>query len=247
MAVLMWGKKKKNESFTPLRDAGGDMPAPSVPIHQPPAAHGPSAPALKELVRKRLMTDMLRGFTADDMGSVMLVDSLTVRILSGAYKLSELLEENINLVENITARDAAGSYLGRQPMPNMTACYFITPTVESINRMLADYKDKRSPMYGKCHVFLSSRLSDALLAKIKAHNIIKYVATFKEINLEYVLAEDNCFVLDSPQSLPLLFAPEESPTLTLTRTRTLTLTLTLTLTRILSLSLSLSLSLALSR
>ena len=34
-------------------------------------------------------------------------------------------------------------------MPNMTACYFITPTVESINRMLADYKDKRSPMYGK--------------------------------------------------------------------------------------------------
>ena len=172
MAVLMWGKKKKNESFTPLRDAGGDMPAPSVPIHQPPAAHGPSAPALKELVRKRLMTDMLRGFTADDMGSVMLVDSLTVRILSGAYKLSELLEENINLVENITARDAAGSYLGRQPMPNMTACYFITPTVESINRMLADYKDKRSPMYGKCHVFLSSRLSDALLAKIKAHSII---------------------------------------------------------------------------
>ena len=166
MAVLMWGKKKKNESFTPLRDAGGDMPAPSVPIHQPPAAHGPSAPALKELVRKRLMTDMLRGFTADDMGSVMLVDSLTVRILSGAYKLSELLEENINLVENITARDAAGSYLGRQPMPNMTACYFITPTVESINRMLADYKDKRSPMYGKCHVFLSSRLSDAPLAKI---------------------------------------------------------------------------------
>ena len=167
MAVLMWGKKKKNESFTPLRDAGGDMPAPPVPIHQPPAAHGPSAPALKELVRKRLMTDMLRGFTADDMGSVMLVDNLTVRVLSGAYKLSELLEENINLVENITARDAAGSYLGRQPMPNMTACYFITPTVESINRMLADYKDKRSPMYGKCHVFLSSRLSNALLAKIK--------------------------------------------------------------------------------
>ena len=167
MAVLMWGKKKKNESFTPLRDAGGDMPAPPVPIHQPPAAHAPPAPALKELVRKRLMTDMLRGFTADDMGSVMLVDNLTVRVLSGAYKLSELLEENINLVENITARDAAGSYLGRQPMPNMTACYFITPTVESINRMLADYKDKRSPMYGKCHVFLSSRLSNALLAKIK--------------------------------------------------------------------------------
>ena len=167
----LFTKKKKNQSFTPLRDSA-DMPAPPVPIHQPPTAHGPLAPALKELVRKRLMTDMLRGFTADDMGAVMLVDKLTVRILSSAYKLSELLEENINLVENITARDAAGSYMGRQPMPNITACYFITPTVESINRMLADYKDKRSPMYGKCHIFLSSRLSDALLSKIKVHAIM---------------------------------------------------------------------------
>ena len=167
----LFTKKKKNQSFTPLRDSA-DMPAPPVPIHQPPTAHGPLAPALKELVRKRLMTDMLRGFTADDMGAVMLVDKLTVRVLSSAYKLSELLEENINLVENITARDAAGSYMGRQPMPNITACYFITPTVESINRMLADYKDKRSPMYGKCHIFLSSRLSDALLSKIKVHAIM---------------------------------------------------------------------------
>ena len=173
--ALMWGKKKKNEAFTPFRDAG-DMPAPPVPIHQPPSERGPLAPVLKELVRKRLMTDMLRGFTADDMGAVMLVDKLTVRILSSAYKLSELLEENINLVENITAKDAEGRYMGRQPMPNITACYFITPTVESINRMLADYKDKKSPMYGKCHIFLSSRLSDALLAKIKAHTITAALA-----------------------------------------------------------------------
>ena len=171
----LFTKKKKNQSFTPLRDSA-DMPAPPVPIHQPPTAHGPLAPALKELVRKRLMTDMLRGFTADDMGAVMLVDKLTVRVLSSAYKLSELLEENINLVENITAKDAEGRYMGRQPMPNITACYFITPTVESINRMLADYKDKKSPMYGKCHIFLSSRLSDALLSKIKAHTITAALA-----------------------------------------------------------------------
>ena len=40
------------------------------------------------------------------------------------------------------------------------------------------------------------------------------MATFKEINLEYVMAEDNCFVLDSPHSLPLLFAPEEGAAVT---------------------------------
>ena len=186
----MWGRKKKpDESFTPLKDAGGDHSlAPPVSIHQPPAHQGPSTPTLKEMVRKRLMTDMLRGFEGGEMGSIMLVDKLTVRILSSAYKLSELLEENISLVENITAKDASGSYLGRQPMPAVSACYFITPTVESINRMVQDYKNaSKAPMYGKCHIFMSGRLSDALFAKIKANNIIKYVATFKELNLEYVL------------------------------------------------------------
>ena len=133
----MWGRKKKNpeDGFTPLKDAGNDSgPAPPVPAHHPPAHHGPAAPTLKELVRKRLMTDMIRAIGADDMGSILLVDKLTVRILSSAYKMSELLEENIHLVENITAKDAAGGYLGRQPMPAVTAVYFITATVESINR-----------------------------------------------------------------------------------------------------------------
>lgn len=209
----MWGRKKKNagEDFTPLKDAGGDSgpAAPAVP-HLAPASHGPAAPSLKELVKMRILTDMIRGFPIDDMGAIILVDKMTVRILSSAYKMSELLEENIHLVENITNKDANGSYLQRQPMPTVTACYFVTPTVESINRMIADYKDKRSPMYNKCHIFLSGRLSDALLAKVKTSNLIKYVQTFKELNLEYVLQEDNCFLLDSPQSLPLLFAPEES-------------------------------------
>ena len=158
----------------------------------------------------RILTDMLRGFPIDDTGAIILVDKMTVRILSSAYKMSELLEENIHLVENITNKDANGSYLSRQPMPTVTACYFVTPTVESVNRMIADYRDKKAPMYGKCHVFLSGRLSDALLAKVKTSSLIRHVQTFKELNLEYVLQEDNCFLLDSPQSLPLLFAPEES-------------------------------------
>ena len=49
-----------------------------------------------------------------------------------------------------------------------------------------------------------------------------------------VVPQDNCFVLDSPHSLPLLFAPEESAAATESKRQemhriALTLTLTLTL------------------
>ena len=80
--------------------------------------------------------------------------------------MSELLDENVQLVENITMKDKYEQYLKRQPMPMMTACYFLTPTVESVNRLIADYRDKKRPMYNSCHLFFSSRLSDALLGKL---------------------------------------------------------------------------------
>jgi syntaxin-binding protein 1 len=128
--------------------------------------------------------------------------------------MSELLEENVHLVENITMKQPNGDYLRRQPLKAMTAVYFLTPTVESVNRLIADYRDKRNPMYGACHLFFSSRLSDALLAKIKASPVIGVVAGFKEINLELACIESNAFVLDSPQSLPRLFAPDETPAAT---------------------------------
>jgi len=66
-------------------------------------------------------------------------------------------------------------------------------------------------MYGTCHLFFSSLLSDALFIKIKAAAVIGRVAGFKELNLEMVCSEPNAFTFDSPQSLPSLFAPDESP------------------------------------
>jgi hypothetical protein len=47
------------------------------------------------------------------------------------------------LVENITMRDKSDAYLKRQPMPGMSALYFITPTVESVNRFLFDYRNRK--------------------------------------------------------------------------------------------------------
>ena len=50
---------------------------------------------------------MIRGFAGEPAGVVLLVDEFTMRVVSSVFRLSELLEENIHLVENITMKSPA--------------------------------------------------------------------------------------------------------------------------------------------
>ena len=115
--------------------------------------------SLRELMRERLTHEMLDQFAHEPTGLVLCVDAVTLSIVSSAFRMSELLERNVHLVENVTMVDDAGNYLRRQRLPQLPVLYFLTPAVESVNRLLDDYRDARNPMYGACHLFWSSRLS----------------------------------------------------------------------------------------
>ncbi|KAL1529052.1 hypothetical protein AB1Y20_000015 [Prymnesium parvum] len=200
------------QGFSQLQDASSSDPiAPMPALNFGNNPKDTATPSLRDIVRTRLLTDMIHGHSSELAGVVMLVDNFSVKLLSSAMKMSELLDENIQLVENITMKDKDDQYLKRQPLPMMSACYFITPTVESVNRLLFDYRNKKTPMYGPIHLYFTSRLSESLLNKLKVSPCIKQIATFKELNLEFVLTEENVFHLLSPQSLSTLFKPEESP------------------------------------
>ena len=117
----MWGRKKKGDpegAFTALADHGvggsGDVSPPVQPSALsmlPPVDHARSPP-LKELVRRRLHTDMLSSFKNEPAGVVLCVDNFTLRLVSSLYKVSQLAEENFYLVENITMKSERGEYLG---------------------------------------------------------------------------------------------------------------------------------------
>lgn len=123
----MWGRKKNEQGgppFSQLADNIGGLalePAfPSSSFPSTPLGGGgldAAPPSLRETVKKRLLNDMIRNFAGEAAGVVMLVDSFTVRILSSVCKMSELLDENIHLVENITMKAPNGEYLRRQAMP----------------------------------------------------------------------------------------------------------------------------------
>ena len=53
--------------------------------------------------------------------------------------MTDIMQERITLIEDLTKK--------RQPITNMEAIYFITPTDASIARLLDDFRDPARPQY----------------------------------------------------------------------------------------------------
>lgn len=66
-------------------------------------------------------------------------DRLSTRILSACCKMTDIMQERITLIEDLTKK--------RQPITNMEAIYFITPSEDSIARVLSDFADPARPQY----------------------------------------------------------------------------------------------------
>ena len=60
--------------------------------------------------------------------------------------MTDIMQERITLIEDLSKK--------RQPITNMEAIYFITPTDESIARLLDDFRDPAKPQYKGDGLFL---------------------------------------------------------------------------------------------
>jgi len=89
---------------------------------------------------------------------VLIMDKVTVKVMSYSCKMADITDEGISLVEDIFKR--------RQPLPTMDAIYFIQPSKENVVMFLSDMSGRR-PLYKKAYVFFSSPISKELVAHIK--------------------------------------------------------------------------------
>lgn len=62
------------------------------------------------------------------------------------------------VVENVNVK--------REPLPKLSGVYFITPSNESVARLVEDFQER--PLYKTAHVFFSSPANPAVLAAIRA-------------------------------------------------------------------------------
>ena len=88
------------------------------------------------------------------------------------------------VVENVAVK--------REPLPKLSGVYFITPSAESVGRVVEDFQDR--PLYKTAHVFFSSPVPPAVLAAIRACPGL----TSRLGNLKEVLTPLICTHQDAP-------------------------------------------------
>ncbi|KAF7810171.1 SNARE-interacting protein KEULE [Senna tora] len=148
---------------------------------------------LRQITRGRLLYEMLRAAKTGDSKStwkVLIMDKLTVKIVSHSCKMDDITDEGVTLVEDIFKR--------RQPLPTMDAIYFVQPTRENIIIFLSDMSGK-APLYRKAFVFFSSAISKDLIADIKKDTMM---------NLEYFAIDSQGFITNNDKVLEELFGEE---------------------------------------
>ncbi|XVF10755.1 hypothetical protein REPUB_Repub07fG0210200 [Reevesia pubescens] len=159
----------------------------------------------RQISRERLLYEMLRSQKMKDSKStwkVLIMDKVTVKIMSNSCKMADITAEGVSLVEDI--------YRRRQPLPSMDAIYFIQPTKENVIMFLSDMSGK-TPLYKKAFVYFSSSISRELAAHIKKDSsVMRRIGGLSEMNLEYFAIDSQGFITDNGKALEDLFADEEN-------------------------------------
>ncbi|ONK71704.1 uncharacterized protein A4U43_C04F11500 [Asparagus officinalis] len=155
----------------------------------------------RQITRDRLLYEMLRSTKVKESKvtwKVLIMDKLTVKIMSNSCKMADVTVEGVSLVEDLHKR--------RQPMPAMDAIYFMQPLKENVTTFLSDMSGK-SPLYKKAYVFFSSPISKELVSHIKNdRSVLPRIGALSEMNLEYFAIDSQGFVTDHERALEELFA-----------------------------------------
>ncbi|CAD6261271.1 unnamed protein product [Miscanthus lutarioriparius] len=155
-----------------------------------------------QITRDGLLLEMLRSTRKSSKSTwkVLIMDKLTVKIMSFSCKMADITEEGVPLVEDL--------YKRRQPLPSMDAIYFMQPTKENVRIFMSDMSGKNS-LYKKAYVFFSSSVQRELVAHIKKDStVLTRISALSEMNLEYFAIDSQGFITDHDNALEELFSED---------------------------------------
>jgi hypothetical protein len=189
--------------------------------------------SLYDIARHRVREDVLRA-SMQSTGKnwrVLLVDDVTMPVVSASVKVPELMDFNVTLIENVA--------VPRPPLPTMDAVYFVAPTRASLERVAKDFgwtpetpiikpsdllTERRSASccakflgrsgptvtrrYRAPHLYLSSSLPDDLFDFVKSSGLVNLLRALVEVQLEFAAPESRVFTISQPHSFYHLFSED---------------------------------------
>ncbi|KAK4578564.1 hypothetical protein RGQ29_028598 [Quercus rubra] len=160
----------------------------------------------RQISRDRLLNEMLGSTRTGDSKStwkVLIMDKVTVKVMSHSCKMADITDQGVSLVEDLFRR--------RQPLPSMDAIYFIQPSKENVVMFLSDMSG-REPLYKKAFVFFSSPVPKEFVNHIKSDtSVLPRIGALREMNLEYFPIDNQAFVTDHERALEELFGDVDNP------------------------------------
>ena len=167
-----------------------------------------TSPGLRSVQQYVLKEKMLRPATKDGSMKCLVADSEGRRILDACCTMSEVTEEGVTHVENLSG--------ARQQQSTLGAIYFIAPTRGSIERLLGDFSN-RQRKYPEAWIFFTKRVPDELFELIskdldKNEGFKHSVPLCRELNMEFVpiaTVSNSSFSLGLPELFHQMYHPRD--------------------------------------
>lgn len=153
-----------------------------------------SSNGIRGLVKQRLIREMIVGVQGSY--KIVLVDQPGARILNAAFRMHEMMDQGITLVESITNQ--------RQPTPTFPAIYFVAPTQQNIDLIIKDFEASRR--YASAHLFFTTSCPKAMMTKLGANkNVLSSIKSFVDLQIDFHAIEPLVFSLDLSRDLVSFF------------------------------------------
>ena len=160
---------------------------------------------MRELVQRKLLDEMLGAVAKRTKGWLILVlDDASTRVISSALTMYDIMERKITLVEQL--------HKSRQPFPEMDVIYFVSPTKESIQRILADFESPSKAKYANVHIFLLDGIHDENMRLLQKNEfLLERIQTFTESYINFITSESHVFHLDYNECMRKIFGVQPDP------------------------------------